>query len=541
MENLLKIQEVANSLGINEKYIEPYGKYKAKIDTSINDELKNKTEGKLVLVTSITPTKAGEGKTTTAIALADGMAKINQKALLCLREPSLGPVFGLKGGATGGGKSSIAPKDEINLHFTGDIHALTSSINLIAAVLDNSIYQGNNLNIDSTKVVFTRALDMNDRVLRNIKVGFGKFNGVERDDHFVITVASELMAILCLARDARDFHTRLKKIIVAYTYDDKPITVADLKVSNAVMKLMKEALKPNLVQTLEHNPVLVHGGPFANIAHGCNSVIATKLAMKLAPITITEAGFGADLGAEKFFDIACREGEMNPDAAVVVATVKALKMHGGVEYKNLEKENVDALMKGVNNLKAHIENVKKYNIPIVVAINHFDHDSKDEIAALTSWCENEGYVVSFLDGFSKGGEGTIDLATKVVDILNSNSANFKPIYEMNLSIKDKIEAISKTIYGATDVKYLEKAEDQIKKYEIMGFNNSYVCIAKTPNSLSDNPKILGVPKDFSITVRSVNLSAGANFIIPLTGSVMTMPGLTKIPSAIKMEDEEIEY
>ncbi len=539
--DLLPIEKVAQSVGINEKYIEPYGKYKAKIDPSINKKLASKKNGKLVLVTSITPTKAGEGKTTTAIALSQGMAKINQKAILCLREPSLGPVFGLKGGATGGGLASIAPKDDINLHFTGDIHALTSSINLIAAVLDNSIYQGNILNIDPNKVVWTRALDMNDRVLRNIKIGIGKFNGIERDEHFVITVASELMAILCLAKNSKDFHSRIKKIIVAYTYDNKPVTVADLKVSNAVMKLMKDALKPNLVQTLEHNPVLVHGGPFANIAHGCNSLIATKLAMKLAPITITEAGFGADLGAEKFFDIACREANIKPSGVVVVATVKALKMHGGIDYKDLKKENVAALLSGINNLKAHIENVKKYNIPIVVAINHFDHDTKNEIDALTSWCIKEGYEVSFLDGFSKGGEGTIDLAKKVVQMVNSDSNEFKPLYNLDAPIKDKISIIAKTIYGAKNVKYLDKANEQIKKYEQMGFNNAYVCIAKTPNSLSDNPKVLGVPKDFTITVRSVNLSAGANFVIPLTGSIMTMPGLGKIPSAIKMEDEIIEY
>ncbi len=539
--DLLPIGEIAESIGIEEKYIEPYGRYKAKINPSINEKLANKENGKLVLVTSITPTKAGEGKTTTAIALSEGMGKINQKAILCLREPSLGPVFGLKGGATGGGLASIAPKDEINLHFTGDIHALTSSINLIAAVLDNSIYQGNPLNIDPNHVVWTRALDMNDRVLRNIKVGMGKFNGVERDDHFVITVASELMAILCLAHDSRDFHKRIKKIIVAYTYDEKPVTVADLNVSNAVMKLMKEALKPNLVQTLEHNPVLVHGGPFANIAHGCNSILATKLAMKLAPITITEAGFGADLGAEKFLDIACREGDFKPSGAVVVATVKALKMHGGVQYKDLEKENVEALLLGVDNLKAHIENVKKYNIPIIVAINHFDYDTKEEIDALTLWCKKEGYTVSFLDGFTKGGEGTIDLANKVVEMINTDKGNYKPMYELNSPIKEKIDTIAKTIYGAKEVKYLEKAENQIKKFEEMGFTDSYVCIAKTPNSLSDNPKILGVPKDFTITVRSVNLSAGANFIIPLTGTVMTMPGLGKVPSAIKMEEDTVEY
>lgn len=539
--SLLPIKKIAESIGIEEEYIEPYGLYKAKISPTINEKLTEKKDGKLVLVTAITPTKAGEGKTTTAIALAQGMAKINQKAMLCLREPSLGPVFGLKGGATGGGLASIGPKDEINLHFTGDIHALTSSINLIAAVLDNSIHQENYLNIDPEKVVWTRAIDMNDRVLRNIKVGIGKYNGVERDDHFVITVASELMAILCLAHDSKDFHNKIKKIVVAYTYEGKAVTVEDLKVSNAVMKLMKEALKPNLVQTLEHNPVLVHGGPFANIAHGCNSIIATKLAMKLSPITITEAGFGADLGAEKFLNIACREGNIKPSGAVVVATVKALKMHGGVAHKDLKKENVDALLRGVDNLKAHIENVKKFNVPVVVAINHFAEDTEKETQALTSWCLNEGYTVSFLDGFTKGGEGAIDLAKKVVEMVSSDYGNYKPLYNLDSPIKEKISTIAKMMYGAKDVKYLEKAESQIKRYEEMGFSNAYICIAKTPNSLSDNPKVLGVPKDFTITVRSVNLSAGANFIVPLTGSVMTMPGLGKVPSAIKMEEEDVEY
>jgi formate--tetrahydrofolate ligase len=539
--DLLHIGEIAKSAGIDEKYVEPYGRYKAKIDPAINEKLAGKKDGKLVLVTSITPTKAGEGKTTTAIALAEGMGQINQKAMLCLREPSLGPVFGLKGGATGGGLASIGPVDEINLHFTGDLHALTSSINLIAAVLDNSIYQGNLLNIDPENVVWTRALDMNDRLLRNITIGIGKYNGVERKDHFVITVASELMAIMCLAHDSRNFHSRIKKIIVAYTFNKEPITVADLKVSNAVMKLMKEALKPNLVQTIEHNPVLVHGGPFANIAHGCNSILALKLAMKLAPITITEAGFGADLGAEKFLDITCREGGFTPSGAVVVATVKALKMHGGVAYEDLEKENVEALMGGVDNLKAHIENVKKFNIPIVVAINHFAFDTQKEIDALTNWCKTEGYTVSFLDGFLNGGKGTVDLAHKVVDMVSNDKGGYKPIYDLNTPIKEKISIIAKQIYGAKNVVYKDKAEQQLKKYEEMGFCDSYVCIAKTPNSLSDDSKVLGVPKDFTITVRSINLSAGAGFVVPLTGSVMTMPGLGKVPSAIKMEDEPVEY
>jgi formate--tetrahydrofolate ligase len=537
--NLFPITQIAENAGINIQYVDQYGKYKAKIDTKIFDTLSEKKDGKLVLITSITPTKAGEGKTTTAIALAEGMGKINQKAMLCLREPSLGPVFGLKGGATGGGKASVAPEDDINLHFTGDLHALTSSINLIAAVLDNSIYQGNELHIDPKQVVWNRAIDMNDRVLRNITIGKGDFNGVEREDHFVITVASELMAIMCIARDAKDFHERIKKIIVAYTYDGQPITVKDLKVSNAVMKLMKEALKPNLVQTLEHNPVLIHGGPFANIAHGCNSIIALKLAMKLAPITLTEAGFGADLGAEKFFDITCPSAGIKPSGAVVVATVKALKMHGGVEYQDLHTENVEALLKGVQNLKVHIENVKKFGIPIVVAINHFAFDTDKEIEVLTKWCQKEGYVVSFLDGYEKGGEGTVDLAQKVVEMLNNTTCNYKPLYSCDDTIENKISTIATKIYGAKNVVYEDTAKEQLSKYKKLGFSDSYVCIAKTPNSLSDNPKLLGVPKNFTITVRSINLSAGAGFVVPLTGTVMTLPGLGKVPSAVKMEEEDL--
>lgn len=535
--DLFSINKIAERAGIAEDYIEPYGKYKAKIDTTIFDELAPKKDGKLVLVTAITPTKAGEGKTTTSIALTDGLAKIGKKSMLCLREPSLGPVFGLKGGATGGGKASIAPAEDINLHFTGDIHALSSSINLIAAVLDNSIHQGNLLNIDPEKVVWTRAIDMNDRVLRTITVGIGKANGVERQDHFVITVASELMAILCLSKDSEDFLSRVQKIIVAYTYDDSPITVKDLKVSHAVMKLMRHALKPNLVQTLEHNPVLIHGGPFANIAHGCNSVIALKLAMKLADYTITEAGFGADLGAEKFMDICCRAGEVKPSGVVVVATVKALKMHGGVDYKNIQEENVEALLNGVSNLEAHIESIKKFNVPVVVAINHFDFDTCRETEALSKWCKQHDYEVAFIDGFSEGGAGTVELAKKVVNMLDKKESCYEAIYPLNLSIKKKIDIIAKEIYGASKVEYSDKANSQINKYKELGFDDAFICMAKTPNSLTDNPKVLGAPKGFTINVREVNLSAGANFIIPLTGKVMTMPGLGKIPSAVQMEYE----
>jgi formate--tetrahydrofolate ligase len=535
------IIEVAKTAGIDERFVEPYGKYKAKIDMSILDTLKNNKNGKLVLVTAITPTKAGEGKTTTSIALTEGLAKIKQKALLCLREPSLGPVFGIKGGATGGGLASIEPKEDINLHFTGDMHALTSSINLIAAIIDNHIYQGNELNIDPNNIVWKRAMDMNDRALREVTVGQGEKNGVARKDGFVITVASELMAILCLAKDDEDFMNRTNKIIVAYTYEGKPITVKDLRISHAIMKLMKHALKPNLVQTEENNPVLVHGGPFANIAHGCNSIIALKLALKLAPVVVTEAGFGADLGAEKFMDICCREGNLHPDGVVMVATIRALKMHGGQSLDNITELNVDALIKGAENLKIHLENMKKYKVPVIVAINHFAIDHEEEVAALTVWCQKQGYVVSFLDGFLKGGDGSIDLANKVMDMLHNERSNYKTLYDVEDPIKDKIETICKEIYRAGEVKYTDKALEQIAKYEKMGFAHTPICMAKTPQSLTDDSNIIGAPQGFTITIREVNLSAGAGFLVPLTGKILTMPGLPKVPAAVKMEDMPISY
>lgn len=535
--SLLKINEIASAAGIDSQYVEPYGFYKAKIDTSINDKLRNKPDGKLVLVTAITPTKFGEGKTTTSIALAEGFGKIGQKAMLCLREPALGPVFGIKGGATGGGKASVAPSEDINLHFTGDMHALTSSINLISAVIDNSIYQGNPLNIDPNKIVWRRAMDMNDRALREITVAEGEKNGVQRQDGFLITVASEMMAIMCLATDADDFCSRLEKIIVAYNKDGKPVTVKDIRVTHAVMRLMKEALKPNLVQTLENNPVLIHGGPFANIAHGCNSLIATKMALKLAPIVITEAGFAADLGAEKFLDIACREGQMHADLAVVVATIKALKMHGGVPLEELKEENVEALAKGLPNLETHLENLKKFGVPVVVAINHFESDGEKEIAYLEKWCNERHYEYSFLDGFMKGGEGSVDLAKKVQFMLNNCPSNYHPLYDLKRPLKEKIETICKEIYRAKNVVYTPKAEEQLLHYEALGYENAYICMAKTPLSLSDDPKIYGAPRDFTVTIREVNLSAGANFVVPLAGSVLTMPGLPKLPAAVKMEDE----
>lgn len=533
---LLKIEEIAKMAGIPLEYVEPYGKFKAKIDTSFFATLDDVADGKVVLVTAITPTKAGEGKTTTSIALTEGMAKINKKAMLALREPSLGPVFGIKGGATGGGMASIDPRDDINLHFTGDMHALTSSINLISAVIDNHIFQGNELRIDPQRIVWRRAMDMNDRALREIIIGRGKKNGVEREDGFVITVASELMAILCLAKDADDFQKRVCEIIVAFDQDNHAVRVRDLKISHAIMKLMKEALKPNLVQTMENNPVLVHGGPFANIAHGCNSLIALKLARKLAPITITEAGFGADLGAEKFFDIACRVGDIKPDGVVMVATLRALKMHGGQLLENINEENVEALLKGTCNLRVHLENIKKFGVPCVVAINHFANDHQREIDALEKWCHENNYVVSFLDGYLKGGEGSIDLAQKVVDMLDGQVSHYKPLYRLDLSIEAKIEKICKQIYRAGKVEYSEQAKKQIAQFVELGYAQAPICMAKTPLSMSDNPEIIGAPEGFCITIRELTLSAGAGFIVALTGEIVKMPGLPKVPSAVLMEE-----
>ena len=537
-EGLFPITEIAKTAGIPLEFVEPYGKYKAKIDEeALRRSLGDKPDGKLILVTAITPTKAGEGKTTTSIALAEGFGQIGQQAMLCLREPSLGPVFGIKGGATGGGLASIAPAEDINLHFTGDMHALTSSINLISAVIDNSIYQGNPLNIDPERIVWKRAMDMNDRALRSLTVSLDDPKATPRHDEFVITVASEMMAIMCLAKSKEDFLARVRRIIVAYDKVGKPITVDDLKISHAIMKLMREALKPNLVQTLEHNPVLVHGGPFANIAHGCNSLLATGLALKLAPITITEAGFGGDLGAEKFLDIACREGGFKPSMAVVVATIRALKTHGGMAFEDLANPNVELLEKGMGNLETHCENIKKYGLPIVVAINHFAQDSDEEIAFLEKWCDEKGYPYAFLDGFLEGGKGSVALARKVLEVLDTQESHYHPIYDLKSPLEEKIEKICKTIYGAGNVVYEEKALKQLSAYKELGFSDAYVCMAKTPQSLTDDPKVIGAPKGFTITVREANLSAGANFVVPLTGKVMTMPGLPKVPAAVKMEDK----
>ncbi|MCQ2793748.1 MAG: formate--tetrahydrofolate ligase [Bacilli bacterium] len=534
---LKKINEIAKIAGIPAQYVEPYGFYKAKISMDYYKKIKERPNGKLVLVTAITPTKAGEGKTTTSIALTEGFGKIKQKAMLCLREPSLGPVFGIKGGATGGGLASVGPTEEINLHFTGDMHALTSSINLISAIIDNHIFQGNELKIDPKRIVWTRALDMNDRALRHITVAQGEKNGVVRDDHFVITVASELMAILCLAKDEKDFLKRINNILVAYNTKGEPVYLKQLKISHAIMKLMRDALKPNLVQTYENNPTFIHGGPFANIAHGCNSIMALKLATKMAPITVTEAGFGADLGAEKFLDICAREAGLKVDAVVMVATIRALKMHGGLALENITKEDLKALEKGVANLKRHLENMEKYGVPIVVAINHFANDHQSEVKWLTKWCEKEGYVVSFLDGFIKGGKGSVDLAKKVVKTLKTKKSKYHPLYALNQPIKTKIATICKEIYRAGKIVYTPLAEKQIKQYEKLGYKNAYICMAKTPQSITDDPNVLNAPTGFTITIREVNLSAGANFIVPLTGKIMTLPGLPKVPAAVKMEEK----
>ncbi|MDY4848710.1 MAG: formate--tetrahydrofolate ligase [Bacilli bacterium] len=531
------IVEISKKLHIDEEYLIPYGKDKAKIDLSLYEKLKDQPDGKLVLVTAITPTKAGEGKTTTTIGLHDGFHQIGVNSLACLREPSLGPVFGIKGGATGGGKASVIPSEDINLHFTGDLHALTSSINLIAAVIDNHIFQGNELRINPEKIVWKRALDMNDRALRSVTVNQNEKKSAPRQEEFVITVASELMAILCLASSKEDFKKRINEIIVAYNFDDEPIRLKDLRISNAIMKLMNVALNPNLVQTLEENPVIIHGGPFANIAHGCNSLLATKLALKLSPVVVTEAGFGADLGAEKFLDIKCRIGNLHPDAVVMVATIRALKLHGGQLFEELEQENVDALLKGVCNLKHHMNSIAKYHIPTIICINHFASDTENETNALIKWCEENHYEYAFCSGFADGGKGAIELARKVQETLANQKSHYQPLYDTNLSIKEKIFTIAKEIYGAKEVIYTSEAEEQIQKYTEMGYDKTPICIAKTPQSITDNPKILGAPKDFIITIREVRLSAGAGFIVALSGKIMTMPGLPKVPAAVKMEDE----
>ena len=537
MRNILDLTK--NVLGVPEHFTIPYGWDKAKINLEYYKEIEDRPTGKLVLVTAITPTKAGEGKTTTTIGLHDGLCRIGVNSLAVLREPSLGPVFGVKGGAVGALKSTIVPSDDINLHFTGDFHALTSTINLIAAIIENHVFQGNELNIDPDRIVWTRALDMNDRSLRKIIVtSEDSKHSITHESEFVITVASELMAIFCIANDEEDFLNRVENIIVAYTYDNKPVTVKELNIRGAVKKLMHTAMSPNVVQTLEENPVLVHGGPFANIAHGCNSVIATKMAMKLAPVVVTEAGFGADLGAEKFLDIKCQRAGLAPSAIVLVATVRALKLHGGVKFEDLDKENVGAMINGICNLQRHAENMKKYGVPVIITANRFPSDTDDEINTLKLWCEEAGYRFAINEGAIKGSKGAVELATEVNKVLGEETAqNFTPLYpigDRGWSIKDKIGKICHEIYRASNVVYTDLAQEQISQYEEMGYRDLAVCMAKTPSSFSDDAKLLGAPEDFTVTVREVRLSAGAGFIVPLTGSVMTMPGLPKNPLACRM-------
>lgn len=528
---LLPIKEVAAKIGISEDELEFYGKYKAKLSDELANRVKNNPDGKLILVTAINPTPAGEGKTTTTAGLGQAMAKIGKNAIIALREPSLGPVFGIKGGAAGGGYAQVLPMEDINLHFTGDMHAITAANNLCCAMLDNHMQQGNTLNIDPRRILIKRCLDMNDRALRNIVVGLGgKVNGIPREDHFIITVASEVMAILCLANDIGDLKQRLGKILVAYTYSGEPVYAKDLKADGAMTALLKDAIKPNLVQTLEGTPAIMHGGPFANIAHGCNSVRATKLALKLADYCITEAGFGSDLGAEKFLDIKCRYAGLSPSAIVIVATCRALKYNGGVPKAEVSNENLEALKKGIVNLGVHIENMRKYNVPVIVAINRFGTDSKEELEYIESYCRENGADFALSDVFGKGGEGGIELAKKVVEACEKPS-DFAPIYSLDLTIKEKIEKIATTIYGASKVNYTTAAEKAIKEVEALGADKLPVCIAKTQYSLSDNPALLGAPKDFEITVRNVTLSNGAGFVVAYTGDIMTMPGLPKVPAA----------
>lgn len=534
--HMLPITEVAKKLGIGEEDIELYGRYKAKLSMDLIKRVQDKPDGKLILVTAITPTPAGEGKSTTTVGLAQGLAKIGQKVIVALREPSLGPCMGIKGGAAGGGYSQVVPMEDINLHFTGDFHAITSAHMLLAAMLDNHIQQGNALNIDPRRIVWKRVVDMNDRELRNIVVGLGgKAHGVPRQDGFDITVASEVMAILCLATGLHDLKERLSKIIVAYDYSGNPITAGMLKAQGAMAALLKDAVKPNLVQTLENVPAIIHGGPFANIAHGCNSVMATKTALKLADYTITEAGFGADLGAEKFFDIKCRYAGLKPDAVVLVATVRALKMHGGVPKTELATPDVEAVKRGIVNLEKHIENIKQYGLPLVVAINAFEQDTPEELEAIRSHCAAHGVNVALSEVFAKGGEGGIELAKEVVALATSGKADFKFLYGEELSLKEKIETIAKKIYGAVGVNYTKEANNALKDFEKMGYGHLPVCMAKTQYSFSDDPALLGRPEGFEITIKNCRIAAGAGFVVVLTGDIMTMPGLPKVPAAEKID------
>ncbi|AIS53137.1 formyl-tetrahydrofolate synthetase Fhs [Thermoanaerobacter kivui] len=534
------IKNIAEKIGLTEDDIEYYGKYKAKVDYSLMSKLKDKKDGKLILVTAINPTPAGEGKTTTTVGLGDALSKLGKKTMICLREPSLGPVFGVKGGAAGGGYAQVVPMEDINLHFTGDFHAIGAANNLLAAMLDNHIHQGNELGIDPRRIIWRRCVDMNDRQLRFVVDGLGgKANGVPREDGFDITVASEVMAVFCLANDLKDLKERLARIIVAYTYDGKPVTAGDLKAQGAMTALLKEALKPNLVQTLEHTPAFVHGGPFANIAHGCNSVIATKLALKLADYVITEAGFGADLGAEKFLDIKCRYAGLKPDAVVIVATVRALKYNGGVPKANLNEENLDALKKGISNLLKHVENItQKFKLPAVVALNRFPTDTEAELKLVSEECKALGVNVVLSEVWAKGGEGGIELAKEVLRLIEEGKNEYAPLYPLEMSLKEKIETIAREIYGADGVDYIPAANKEIENLENLGYGKLPICMAKTQYSLSDNPSLLGRPTNFKITVRNVKISAGAGFVVVLTGEIMTMPGLPKKPAAENIDVDE---
>ena len=529
---MMPIKDIALSLGISEDELELYGKYKAKLSDELSERLMKEKDGKLILVTAINPTPAGEGKTTTTVGLGQAFAKIGKKAVIALREPSLGPVMGIKGGAAGGGYAQVVPMEDLNLHFTGDFHAITSANNLLAAMLDNHIQQGNELDIDTRQVVWKRCLDMNDRSLRNLVVGLGaKADGFVREDHFVISVASEIMAVFCLAEDMDDLKKRLSRMIVAYTRDGKPVTAGDLKATGAMAALLKDAIKPNLIQTLEHTPAVVHGGPFANIAHGCNSVRATRTAMKLGDICVTEAGFGADLGAEKFFDIKCRMAGLKPDAVVLVATVRAMKYNGGVPKTDLSEPNLEALKKGICNLEKHIENIQKYNVPLVVTLNRFVTDSDEELKYVEEFVRGKGCDFALSEVWEKGGEGGLDLADAVINTLDTKTSSFKPVYNENKPIKEKIETIAKEIYGAGAVTYSAQADSEIKRMESLGLDKIPVCMAKTQYSLSDNEKVLGRPDGFTLNVRELYPSAGAGFLVAVTGSIMTMPGLPRKPAA----------
>lgn len=534
---LSSIEEIAESIGVSKKDMELYGNYKAKINYNLLEGLKDKEDGKLILVTAITPTPAGEGKTTTTVGLGDALRKIGKKSIIALREPSMGPVFGVKGGAAGGGYAQVVPMEDINLHFTGDMHAIGAANNLLAAMLDNHIYQGNELRIDPRRITWKRCVDMNDRQLRFIVNGLnGKVNGIPREDGYDITVASEVMAILCLSKDLEHLKEKLRNIVVGYTFDDKPVTAGQLKAEGAMAALLKDALKPNLVQTLEHTPAFIHGGPFANIAHGCNSIMATRMALKFGDYVVTEAGFGADLGAEKFIDIKCRIGGLKPSAVVIVATVRALKHHGGIAKAELSSENLDALEKGLPNLLKHIKNVTvKYGLPAVVAINRFPTDTEAELKLIRVKCKEYGANVALSEVWAKGGEGGIELAKEVVRLVEEGNNNFKFIYNDEMSLREKIEAVVSKVYGGDGVDYLSTAQKELTRLEEMGFGNLPICIAKTQYSFSDDPKKLGWPKDFKVTVKNVKVSAGAGFVVVLTGDIMTMPGLPKVPSAEKID------